>query len=44
MGKDHTLFALIDGKVVFKKGRENKSFVSILPVEAVAIAEVKEAE
>ena len=28
MGKDHTLFALIPGVVVFKKGREDKSFVS----------------
>ena len=32
MGKDHTLFALIDGKVEFKKKRDNKSYVSILPV------------
>jgi large subunit ribosomal protein L27 len=32
MGKDHTLFALTPGTVVFKKGRENKSFVSVQPV------------
>ncbi|MCF8378592.1 MAG: 50S ribosomal protein L27 [Bacteroidales bacterium] len=32
IGKDHTLFALIDGKVEFKKKKDNKSFVSILPV------------
>jgi large subunit ribosomal protein L27 len=25
IGKDHTLFALIDGKIVFKKKRDNKS-------------------
>ncbi|MCG8702270.1 MAG: 50S ribosomal protein L27 [Bacteroidales bacterium] len=31
MGKDHTLFALIDGKVEFRKKRDNKSFVSIVP-------------
>ena len=31
MGKDHTLFALIDGVVTFRKKRDNKSFVSILP-------------
>ncbi len=31
MGKDHTLFALVDGVVTFKKKRDNKSFVSILP-------------
>ena len=29
MGKDHTLFALTPGVVVFKKGKENKSFVSV---------------
>jgi large subunit ribosomal protein L27 len=34
MGKDHTLFALKDGVVVFKKKRENKSFVSVKEVEA----------
>ena len=34
MGKDHTLFALKDGVVVFKKKKENKSFVSVQPVEA----------
>ena len=33
MGKDHTLFALVDGTVVFRKKKNNKSFVS---VEAVA--------
>jgi large subunit ribosomal protein L27 len=31
IGKDHTLFALISGIVHFKKRRDNKSFVSILP-------------
>ncbi|HXK75157.1 MAG TPA: 50S ribosomal protein L27 [Bacteroidaceae bacterium] len=31
MGKDHTLFALVDGSVSFKKGRNNKSIVSIIP-------------
>ena len=29
MGKDHTLFALTDGKVKFTKRRNNKSFVSV---------------
>ena len=33
MGKDHTLYALIDGTVKFHKGREDKSFVSVLPEE-----------
>jgi large subunit ribosomal protein L27 len=32
MGKDHTLFALTNGIVVFKKKREDKSFVSVEPV------------
>jgi len=31
IGKDHTLFALISGIVQFKKRRDNKSFVSVLP-------------
>lgn len=34
MGKDHTLFALINGTVTFKKGRKNRSFVSVNPIEA----------
>ena len=34
MGKDHTLFALTDGVVKFKKGRQNRSFVSIVDAEA----------
>ena len=29
IGKYHTLFALIDGTVVFRKKRNNKSFVSV---------------
>ncbi len=33
MGKDHTLFAMIDGKVKFSKKKDNKSYVSIEPVE-----------
>ncbi len=31
MGKDHTLFALIDGVVSFKVKAEGKSYVSVLP-------------
>ena len=30
MGKDHTLFALTDGKVKFTKKRNNKSYVSVV--------------
>jgi large subunit ribosomal protein L27 len=33
MGKDHTLFALIDGVVDFRRKRNDKSYVSILPEE-----------
>ena len=32
MGKDHTLFALIDGVVVFRKRKNNRSYVSVQPV------------
>ncbi len=31
IGKDHTLFALVDGKVVFRKKLNEKSFVSVQP-------------
>ena len=34
MGKDHTLFALIDGVVEFRKKKDNKTFVSVKPIEA----------
>jgi len=34
MGRDHTLFALTDGIVMFKKGKNNRSFVSVDPAEA----------
>ena len=33
IGKDHTLYALVDGIVSFRKKKENRSFVSIIPVE-----------
>ncbi|MFC4165146.1 50S ribosomal protein L27 [Epilithonimonas zeae] len=31
MGKDHTLHALVDGTVVFRKKANNRSFVSVEP-------------
>jgi large subunit ribosomal protein L27 len=34
VGKDHTLFALSDGVVTFKKKADGKSYVSVLPAEA----------
>ena len=32
MGKDHTLFALVDGTVIFTKKRDNRSYVSVKPL------------
>jgi large subunit ribosomal protein L27 len=32
MGKDHTLFALVDGNVEFQK-RKNRSYVTVKPAE-----------
>ncbi|MFN8283498.1 MAG: 50S ribosomal protein L27 [Chitinophagales bacterium] len=29
LGKDHTIFALVDGKVSFKKGFKDRTFVSV---------------
>ncbi|MBZ0325317.1 MAG: 50S ribosomal protein L27 [Alphaproteobacteria bacterium] len=31
MGKDHTLFATVDGKVAFHKGYGRRTYVSVLP-------------
>jgi len=36
IGKDHTLFALVDGTVIFRKKQDNKSYVSVLPAAVVA--------
>ena len=33
IGKDHTLFALTDVLVEFRKKKDNRSFVSIVPLE-----------
>ena len=38
IGKDHTLFALIDGTVIFRKRTDDKSFVYVKPFEASATA------
>ncbi len=32
LGKDHTLFALVDGTVVFRKRKDNRSYVSVEPL------------
>ena len=36
IGKDHTLFALTDGTVVFKKKANERSYVSVLPEQGEA--------
>ena len=36
IGKDHTLYALVDGVVTFRRGKENRSFVSVKKVVAEA--------
>ena len=43
MGKDHTLFALVDGTVVFRKKADSKSYVSVLPATVAAPVVVEEA-
>jgi large subunit ribosomal protein L27 len=30
LGKDHTLYALVDGTVAFKKGKQDRSYVSVI--------------
>ena len=32
MGKDHTLYALVDGVVTLKKKEKNRSYVSVTPL------------
>ena len=34
MGSDHTLYALVDGTVQFKVGREDRRYVSVIPAES----------
>ncbi len=36
VGKDYSLFALTNGVVEFKKGKNNRTFVSVTPVEVSA--------
>ena len=40
IGRDHTLFALAEGIVTFKKKADNRSYVSVLPFELEPVAEV----
>ena len=36
MGKDHTIFATIEGNVQFSKGLKGRTFISVLPVAEAA--------
>jgi len=36
MGKDHTLFALVDGRVVFKDGKLGRKFCTVEMIPAAA--------
>ena len=38
MGKDHTLFALVDGTVMFRKKADDKSYVYVKPFDTAAEA------
>lgn len=44
LGKDHTLFALVDGTVIFKKKADNRSYVSVIPFEAAPVVEAPKAK
>ena len=35
MGKDHTIFSVIKGKVKFKKAKLNRTFVSVIPIRSI---------
>ncbi|WP_347266238.1 50S ribosomal protein L27 [Paracoccus sp. (in: a-proteobacteria)] len=36
MGRDHTLFALSDGHVTFRKGLKGRTYISVLPAQIEA--------
>ena len=36
MGRDHTLFALTDGQVTFRKGLKGRTYISVLPTNLEA--------
>lgn len=44
IGKDHTLFALVDGYVMFRKKADNRSYVSVVPYETADVAETTTTE
>ncbi len=38
LGRDHTLYTLIDGTVLFTKGKNGRAFMNVIPVETPAEA------
>ncbi len=42
LGKDHTIFALLDGQVLFSKGKGGQSIVNIVPANAESTAQAAE--
>ncbi len=36
MGKDHTIFATVEGQVKFHKGLKRRTYISVLPVAEAA--------
>lgn len=38
MGKDHTIYSLVDGVVEFRKKANKKSFISVIPIEKEELA------
>ena len=36
MGRDHTLFALVEGRISFRKGLKGRTFISVLPAAEAA--------
>ena len=36
MGTDHTIFAVVEGQVTFKKGLKGRTFISVLPTKVAA--------
>lgn len=36
LGRDHTIFATVEGRVTFKKGLKGRTFISVLPAQEAA--------
>ncbi len=42
LGKDHTIFALLDGQVLFTRGKGGQPIVNIMPANDAAVAQAAE--